>query len=141
MHRALTAVVAVAVVAGASAVGAGGCVLTRNTTQLGHGGTGRVYDLRLSETRGEVGKPFRAEVSWSDNFITRPEVSVSGLPPGLRYDPATHAVVGTPGKAGFFQVDLGVRQKPTGEPGHRPTADERWWPATVELDIYKPVSP
>lgn len=140
MNRA--SVVAVAVVAAvASAVGAGGCVSTRNTTQLGHGGTGRVYDLRLSETRGEVGKPFRAEVTWSDNFITRPEVSVSGLPPGLSYDPAARTVAGTPGQAGFFKVNLAVRQKPTAEPGHRPTADERWWPATVELDIYKPVSP
>jgi hypothetical protein len=98
-----------------------------------------VRDIQLEPLRGEVGKPFQGKVTWDDNYIRDPEVEVSGLPPGLIYDPATRTVSGSPKQAGFFSVNVNIRKHVRVEPGHRPSPDEHWWPATFQLEVYKPM--
>src|SRR5690606_440177 len=103
--------------------------------------TGWVRDIKLDNVRGEVGRPFQSRLTWRSNYIGEAdaEIDVSGLPPGLRFDRATRAIVGTPTEAGFYKVNVAVRQPPPPEPAHRPHPDERWWPATFELEIYAPI--
>lgn len=98
-----------------------------------------VDNIALSTTRGEVGKPFESQLTWQDNYITEPEIQISGLPPGLHFDAAKRTVVGTPTQDGFFTVDIAVRKKVDKSDFHRPKIDERWWPAEIEISIYKPM--
>ncbi|HUH03036.1 MAG TPA: Ig domain-containing protein [Kofleriaceae bacterium] len=98
-----------------------------------------VHNLRLTNTRGEVGRPFTAEITWEDNYLTAVEISASGLPPGLSLDQAKRVISGTPTRAGFFTVELAVRKHVDRERLHKPSPDERWWPARQEIEIYTPM--
>ncbi len=98
-----------------------------------------VDHIELLTTRGEVGKPFHGELTWQDNYITEPEIEISGLPPGLHFDVAKRTVVGTPTQAGFFTVNVAIRKQIDHGNFHRPKVDERWWPAEIEVEIYKPM--
>ena len=118
---------------------AAACTTTRNTKQTGESPKGWVRDIQLEPLRGEAGKPFEATLSWRDNYIQEPEFEVSGLPPGLVFDPASRKVIGTPKRAGFFTVNVAIRKRVPVETGHRPTPDERWWPASFQLEVYAPM--
>ena len=121
------------------ACAAAACATTGSATgsdeSLGH----TVQNIRLSNERGEVGRPFAAELSFDRNFEDAVEIEVTGLPPGLRFDDSRRAITGTPTEPGFFPVQLSVRKRVTRGRWHRPTADERWWSADVTLEIYRPV--
>jgi hypothetical protein len=98
-----------------------------------------VHQIQLTNTRGEVGRPFAAEITWEDNYLTAVEISASGLPPGLVLDQAKRLISGTPTRAGFFTVELAVRKQVDRERLHKPTPDERWWPARQQIEIYAPM--
>jgi len=98
-----------------------------------------VDNIQLSTTRGQVGKPFEGQLTWHDNYIDEPEIQISGLPPGLQFDSGKRAVVGKPTQVGFFTVNVAVRKKVDKSNFHRPKVDERWWPAEIEIEIYKPM--
>ena len=125
----------------AALLAAAACTTTTGATQTGTPPRGRVSDIELAPLRGEVGKPFSATLTWSDNYIVDPELRVNGAPPGLRFDPATRTLSGTPKRAGFFTVHVAIRNRVREEPGHRPHPDERWWPATFEIEIFQPLRP
>jgi hypothetical protein len=113
---------------------------TRGTTaEADPGADHRVEDISLSETNGEIGRPFRADITWRDNYIDDPEISVTGLPPGLELDLAERAIVGTPTQDGFFTIQVAIRKRRPDEKLYRPRPDDRWWPAEFELSIYRPV--
>lgn len=115
------------------------CTTTRGTKPTGESPNVWVRDIQLEPLRAEAGKPFEATLTWRDNYIREPEFDVEGLPPGLRFDPAARKVVGTPKRAGFFTVNVGIRKQVSKESGHRPTPDERWWPASFQLEVYAPM--
>jgi len=119
-------------------ISAAGCTSTQNTVQSGEA-TGWVRDIQLEPLRAEVGRPFEATLTWRDNYIREPEFDVKGLPPGLVFDPAARKVVGKPKRAGFFTVNVGIRKQVSTESGHRPSPDERWWPASFQLEVYSPM--
>jgi hypothetical protein len=98
-----------------------------------------VRDIELSHTRGEVGRPFRAEVTWKDNYLTDVELAVTGLPEGLSFDDKQRSIVGKPARAGFFTVNVALRKQIERGPYHRPKPDERWWRGVFELEIYAPI--
>ncbi len=98
-----------------------------------------VRDIRLSTTRGEVGRPFRADITWRDNYLQDVEVAASGLPPGVELVPGERAIAGKPTRAGFFQVQIAVRKNVKRGRFHKPKPDERWWRETFEVEIYAPV--
>jgi hypothetical protein len=98
-----------------------------------------VREIELSQTRGEVGKPFTSKLTFDSNYVTDADYSVSGLPPGLRWDEATASIVGTPKRDGFFTVNVAVRKKVERGRFHKPKVDERWWPQEIEISIYKPM--
>ena len=118
---------------------AASCTTTRGTKPTGTAPDVWVRDIQLEPLRGEAGKPFEATLTWRDNYIREPEFDVKGLPPGLRFDPASRKVVGTPKRAGFFTVNVAIRKRVSDEPGHRPHPDERWWPASFQLEIHAPL--
>ena len=123
-------------------VAAAACAGSTERTPINDPGDGTehfVRNIRLSNTRGEVGKPFSAELTWEDNFIEEAEFDVSGVPPGLRFDAAGRSLVGKPTKAGFYTFNISVRKKLSKGDFHKPKADERWWPASFEVAIYAPV--
>jgi hypothetical protein len=122
-----------------SAIAPLACTTTQGSSAAGPQRKIWVREIDLAPRRGEVGAPFRATLTWRDNYIREPELSVAGLPPGLRFDPASRVVSGRPERAGFFTENLGVRQLPPTTKTHRPTLEERWWPASVELEIFEPV--
>ena len=115
------------------------CTTTQGTKPTGASPDVWVRDIQLEPLRGEAGKPFEATLTWRDNYIREPEFDVKGLPPGLVFDPAARKVVGKPKRAGFFTVNVGIRKQVSQESGHRPTPDERWWPASFQLEIYAPM--
>jgi len=115
------------------------CTTTQGTRPTGKSPDVWVRDIQLEPLRAEVGKPFEATLTWRDNYIREPEFDVKGLPPGLRFDPAARKVVGKPGRAGFFTVNVGIRKQVSKETTHRPSPDERWWPATFQLEVYAPM--
>ena len=98
-----------------------------------------VRDIELSNTRGELDRPFTSELSWRDNYLTEVEYSVTNLPPGLRFDAASKRIVGIPEREGFFTVHIAIRKKVDRGFGHKPKPDERWWRADFELQIYRPL--
>jgi hypothetical protein len=120
-------------------VAAPACTTTRGAPASEPNSNAWVRDIDLSPLRAQVGQPFTATLSYRDNFIDHPEYSVSGLPPGLVFDAASKAVKGTPSRAGFFTLNVAVRKAVPPERAHRPRPDERWWPATFELEVYAPV--
>ena len=123
----------------AAALALGACTSAQNATPTGEV-TGWVRDIQLDNLRGEVGRPFESRLTWRDNYIEQPDFDVSGLPPGLAFDPASRRIIGTPKRAGFFTVNVAIRKHVPPKAGHRPHPDERWWPASFELEIYAPVS-
>lgn len=123
----------------AAALGAAGCTTTQGARPTGSSPDVWVRDIQLEPLRAEVGRPFEASLTWRDNYIRQPEFDVTGLPPGLRFDPGARKVVGTPKRAGFFTVNVAIRKQVSKESGHRPTPDERWWPASFQLEVYAPM--
>ncbi len=118
---------------------AAGCATTKGTTTAGETPDDRVWNIRLSSERGEVGKPFQSEVTFQRNFDGEVEFDVGGLPPGLSFDDKTKAIVGKPTQAGFFTVNVAVRKHVARGRWHRPKADEHWWRQEVSLEIYTPM--
>lgn len=112
---------------------------TRGTTAADDPSEHRVEEIELSTTHGEVGRPFRADITWRSNYLEDPEISVTGLPPGLELDADNRAIVGTPTQDGFFTIQVALRRPRPDEKMYRPTPDDRWWPEEFELEIYKPV--
>jgi hypothetical protein len=99
-----------------------------------------VRDIEISSVRGEVGRPFAGEVTYETNYLRDPEWEVTDLPPGLRWDEKSRSIVGTPEKEGFFSVNVALRKKVDRKDGtHKPKADERWWPETFRIEVFKPV--
>lgn len=129
----MRALVIAALLAGAA------CTTTQGARPTGSSPDVWVRDIQLEPRRGEVGRPFEATLTWRDNYIKEPEFDVSGLPPGLSFDPASRTIKGTPKHAGFFTVNVAIRKRVVRETGHRPTPDERWWPASFQVEIYKPM--
>ena len=119
---------------------AAGCTTTATARDPAPGQSIWVRDIRLDTVRGEVGRPFKSRLTWNDNYIEEPEFDVDGLPPGLRFDPATRAITGTPRRAGFFTVNVAIRKRVPPSSTHRPKPDERWWPASFEFEIYRPMT-
>jgi hypothetical protein len=120
-------------------VAAAACTTTQGARPTGEAPDVWVRDIQLEPLRAEAGRPFEATLTWRDNYIREPEFDVSGLPPGLRFDPATRKVVGKPERPGFFTVNVAIRKQVSKESGHRPTPDERWWPASFQLEVYAPM--
>jgi hypothetical protein len=118
---------------------AAACTTTQGAHPTGKSPDVWVRDIRLEPLRGEAGKPFEATLTWRDNYIREPEFDVRGLPPGLRFDPASRKVVGSTKKVGFFTVNVAIRKQVDADSGHRPAPDERWWPASFQLEIYAPM--
>lgn len=123
----------------AAALFAAACTTTRGAKPTGSSPDVWVRDIQLEPLRGEAGRPFEATLTWRDNYIKQPELEVTGLPPGLRFDPAARKLLGTPKRAGFFTVNVAIRKQVSTESGHRPSPDERWWPASFQLEIYAPM--
>jgi hypothetical protein len=98
-----------------------------------------VRHIELSVNRGEVGKQFRSRLTYEDNYIRNPEVEIAGLPPDLHYDPAARSVVGIPRKAGFYQLQIAIRERVNPDLLRHPQAEDRWWTKVVALEIYKPI--
>lgn len=99
-----------------------------------------VRDIKLSATRGEVGRPFRADITWTTNYLEDdPEISVSGLPPGVALDAGARALVGKPEREGFYTVHVAVRKRARRGATDRPKPDERWWREQFQVEIYKPI--
>jgi hypothetical protein len=117
------------------------CTTTTGTTPTGPSPQVRVRDIELAPLRGEVGVPYSATLTWVDNYITEPELRLTGAPPGLTFDSASRTLRGTPKRAGFYTVQVAIRKRVRPEPNHRPTPDERWWPATFEVQIFAPIKP
>jgi hypothetical protein len=115
------------------------CTTTQGARPTGTAPDVWVRDIQLEPLRGEVGKPFEATLTWRDNYIKEPEFDVSGLPPGLVFDPATRKVAGKPRRAGFYTVNVAIRKQVPAETGHRPSPEERWWPASFQLEIFAPM--
>ena len=117
-----------------------GCTSTQGTKPADpNDETFWVRDMTLSETRGEVGRPFTSELTYKTNYLNNPEFEVSGLPPGLTWDDAKRAIVGAPKSPGFHTVHIAVRS--AGEKDWHDKRDslDRWWPASFEIEIYRPV--
>ena len=98
-----------------------------------------VRSIELSETRGEVGRPFSSTVTWRSNYLEDPEFDVKGLPVGITFDVAKRELKGVPKHPGFYTVTVALRKKAKRDRTHRPQSDERWWPADFQVEIYKPV--
>ncbi|HEU5056081.1 MAG TPA: hypothetical protein VFU21_06135 [Kofleriaceae bacterium] len=128
-----------AILLAAALVAAAACTTTQGARPTGKSPDVWVRDIQLEPLRAEVGRPFEATLTWRDNYIREPEFDVSGLPPGLRFDPATRKVVGKPARPGFFTVNVAIRKQVSKESGHRPSPDERWWPASFQLEVYAPM--
>jgi len=128
-----------------AALGGAACVSTDNTTPTGPSPRGaggkRVRDIQLSPLRGEAGKPFSATLTWSDNYITEPELRCNGVPDGLAFDPATRTLSGKPKRPGFYTVQVAIRDKIKVTPAHKAKIEEGWWTAEFELEIFAPLKP
>lgn len=129
-------------VLGALAMGALGCVATGSMTAVPEHPTTTDYYVRalnLSRTIGYVGKRFKSRLSYQDNYFSRGQYSVEGLPPGLSFDKTRREIVGVPTRPGFYDVNIAVRRKPSDALLSRTTPEDRWWPREFELRIYKPM--
>jgi hypothetical protein len=127
----------IAVALGAS-LALGGCMTSARAPESVKGTTPYVSSLDLSQTRGQVGAPFAAEVSYNAHRLGVPEYRVDSLPPGLKFDPRTARIEGVPKADGFFAVTVAVRKKR--KPGmHFDTVDGAWYSQRFEIAIYKPV--
>ncbi len=93
-------------------------------------------NVSLSRNKGMVNKHFSARIQWNSNFVKNPEYIVSGtLPPGLSLDSNTGIIDGTPTVAGFWQIQVRVRDRERGT--HGQPAGEKWsYYDNVELGIY-----
>jgi hypothetical protein len=116
-----------------------GCTTTRGTTAAEPDPQHYVRDIRLSQTRGEVGREFAGDLTWDSNFLREPEFALTGLPPGLRFDDGERKVVGVPARPGFFQVQVAIRSRVEEKAPRRPTPEDRWWTEVVRIEIYDPI--
>ena len=123
--------------------GASACVSTAGTTPTGPSprNSHRVRDIELSPLRGEAGKPFSATLTWTDNYITDPELRVNGAPEGLTFDPVKRTLSGKPKRPGFYTVQVAIRDKIKVTPAHKAKIEEGWWTAEFELEIFQPLAP
>lgn len=115
------------------------CTTTQGAKPTGTSPDVWVRDIQLDPLRAEVGRPFEATLTWRDNYIREPEIEVTGLPEGLRFDLPARKVVGAPKRPGFFTVNVAIRKQVVKKSGHRPSPDERWWPASFQLEVYAPM--
>jgi hypothetical protein len=118
---------------------AGGCVSARGI-EPEKAPDRWVRDIAISVDRGEVGKPFSSRVTYEHNFIGTAEYHVSGLPPGLAFDEARQEISGTPRRAGFFAVEVAIRNKVDRTTAlYKPRPEDRWWIQRFTLEIYSTV--
>jgi hypothetical protein len=122
-----------------SALGALGCATTSGTVEEGGQQDAAIWNIRLSTERGEVGKPFLAEITFQRDFEGELEFDISSLPPGLTFDEKEQAIVGKPTKAGFFTVNVAIRKKIKRGRFHKPKPDERWFRGETSVEIYQPL--
>jgi hypothetical protein len=94
--------------------------------------------MRLSQTFGEVGKPFRSDLKLNTNLDSNREYAIANLPPGLRFDEKSGAIVGVPKQKGFYVVNVAVRRKVDDRPFRyvNPSGHDRWFSEEFELRIY-----
>lgn len=116
-----------------------GCATTKGTTTEGEVPNDRIWNIQVSSERGEVGRPFRSDVTFQRNFDGDVEFDLSGLPPGLHFDEKEQAIVGKPTKAGFYTVNVAVRKHVSRGRWHRPKADEHWWREEISVEVYTPM--
>lgn len=82
-------------------------------------------NIYLSRTKGMVNKHFASQITYSSNFVERPEYIINTpLPPGLYLDASNGIIQGTPTQAGFWQVEVRVRDRNKGT--HGQPAGENW---------------
>lgn len=117
-----------------------GCVSTQQVTdpvdpELQEQSSPSVSKIDLSQTWGEVGRPFYADVQLVDNIRDR-EYSVSRLPPGLRFDEKKQIISGVPQQTGFYTVHVAVRRKIEDRPFRYTRPSDRWFSEDFELRIY-----
>lgn len=59
-----------------------------------------------------VRNPISFQLTWDESEGTRPtSISVSGLPPGMTYDPATGIISGTPTRSGSYTIKITSRNE------------------------------
>jgi hypothetical protein len=120
------------------------CVSTQQTADVKRGAVSvetssqLVTSLDLSQTVGEVGRPFASRMVHTDNYIDTAEYSVSTMPPGLSFDASSGTITGVPTTPGFYRINLAVRER-VAKDSLRPSPDHRWWTGDVELAIYNPI--
>jgi len=123
-----------------------GCVSTQQTTpdDPDKWDSGKpkvdVWDIQLTQTWGEVGKPFRSELKLVDNIDKQREYHVSTLPPGLRFDAKTGQIRGVPKQSGFYIVSVAVRPKIEERPFRYAQPEDRWFTEDFELRIYNQIT-
>ena len=98
-----------------------------------------VWNMRLSQTWGEVGKPFRSELKLVDNIRKQREYHVSKLPPGLHFDSSSGRISGVPKQSGFYHVSVAVRPRVEDRPFRYVQPEDRWFSEDFELRIYNQI--
>lgn len=97
-----------------------------------------VSRIDLTQTTGQVGAKFEADITLHSKRLGEAEVKVRSLPPGLQFDPQSRKIVGVPEADGFFSVTVAVRKK-RGKGIHFSTPHGAWFSERLSIDIYRPV--
>ena len=97
-----------------------------------------VSRIDLSQTTGQVGEKFKADVTFQSQRLGETEVEVRSLPPGLRFDAESMTIVGVPEADGFFAVTVAIR-KERGSGVHFSTPQGAWFSERLSIDIYRPI--
>ncbi len=124
-----------------------GCVSTQQVTDSpldpdkweSEARTDDVSSMRLSQTWGEVGKPFASTLNTVDNIRKEREYSVSKLPPGLKFDSKSGKILGVPKQSGFYIVSVAMRSKVEDRLFRYTTPNDRWFSEEFELRIYNQI--
>jgi hypothetical protein len=97
-----------------------------------------VSRIDLSRTTGHVGEKFEAHINVESHRLGNTELKVRSLPPGLRFDAKSRAIVGVPKADGFYSVTVAVRKK-RGPGIHFNTPGGAWFSERLDIDIFRPV--
>ncbi len=117
---------------------AGGCTTTALAPVTSTASRPMVSRIDLSQTTGQVGEEFEADVVLHSQRLGPSEVKVQSLPPGLRFDAETRTIAGVPEADGFFSVTVAVRKK-RGAGVHFSTPHGAWFSERLSIDIFRPI--